>query len=189
MWWLIQRSTNEWSSFGIAEELKKQGIFDPESAALVEVVTPPAIPSNITLDQVLKLKGDAKNGAQLVNRCIMCHQINGLGVEFGPNLDGWGRSQPTDIIAQALIDPSKDIAHGYDGQEIKTKDGVTIHGMILTEGDILIIRSLGGQNQYVAKSRIKSRRKLDTSMMLSATQLGLSAQDVADVVAYLRSGK
>jgi putative heme-binding domain-containing protein len=119
----------------------------------------------------------------------MCHQINGLGVEFGPNLDGWGRGQPTDIIAQALIDPSKDIAHGYDGQEIKTKDGVTIHGMILTEGDILIIRSLGGQNQYVAKSRIQSRKKLDRSMMLSATQLGLSAQEVADVVAYLRGGK
>jgi hypothetical protein len=33
------------------------------------------------------------------------------------------------------------------------------------------------------------RRKLDSSMMLSATQPGLSAQDVADIVAYLRSGK
>ena len=189
MWWLIQRSTNDWSSFGIAEELKKQGIFDPESAKLVEVVTPPAPPSSITLEEVLKLQGDAKNGAQVVTRCVMCHQVNGLGVEFGPNLDGWGRGQPSDIIAQALIDPSKDIAHGYDGQEIKTKDGVTIHGMILTEGEILIIRSLGGQNQYVAKSRIQSRKKLDRSMMLSATQLGLSAQEVADVVAYLRGGK
>jgi len=189
MWWLIKRSTDDWSSFGIAEELKKQGIFDPESAKLVEVVTPPAIPSAITLDEVIKLSGNAKSGAQIVTRCVMCHQVNSLGVEFGPNLDGWGRGQPTDIIAQALIDPSKDIAHGYDGQEIVTKDGVTIHGMILTEGDIVIIRSLGGLNQYVAKSRIKSRRKLDQSMMLSATQLGLSAQDVADVVAYLRGGK
>ncbi|MEZ5383990.1 MAG: c-type cytochrome [Prosthecobacter sp.] len=189
MWWLIKRSTDEWSEFGIAEELKKEGIFDPESSKLVEVVTPPAVPSNITLEEVMKLNGNSKNGAQIVTRCIMCHQINSLGVEFGPNLDGWGRGQPTDIIAQALIDPSKDIAHGYDGQEIVTKDGVTIHGMILTEGDILIIRSLGGMNQYVAKSRIKSRRKLDRSMMLSATQLGLTAQDVADVVAYLRSGK
>jgi hypothetical protein len=44
-------------------------------------------------------------------------------------------------------------------------------------------------NQYIAKSRLKSRAKLTTSMMLSATQLGLSAQDVADIVAYLRGGK
>ena len=189
MWWLIKRSTDEWSTFGIAEELKKAGIFDPDSAKLVTIVTPDGPPSSVRLEDVLKLQGSAKNGRQIVTRCVMCHQINGQGVEFGPNLEGWGRSQPGEIIAQALIEPSKDIAHGYDGQEIITKDGVTIHGMVLTEGEIIIVRSMGGQNQYVAKSRIKSRRKLTHSMMLNATQLGLTAQDVADVVAYLRSGE
>ena len=189
MWWLIKRSTDDWSTFGIAEALKKEGIFDPESAKLLTIVTPAAIPSTVKLEEVLKLQGNAKNGAQLVTRCVMCHQVNGQGVEFGPNLEGWGRSQPGDIIAQALIEPSKDIAHGYEGQEIVTKDGVTIHGMILTEGGIMIIRSMGGQNQYVAKSRVQSRRKLNQSMMLSASQLGLTAQEVADIVAYLRSGK
>ena len=119
----------------------------------------------------------------------MCHQINGQGVEFGPSLDGWGLSQPSEIIAQALIDPSKDIAHGYDGVELILKDGTIIHGMLLTEGDIMIVRSMGGQNQFVPKSRIKTRNKLTRSMMLSAAQLALSAQDVADIVAYLRTGK
>lgn len=188
MWWLIKRSTDDWSTFGIAEELKKEGIFDPESAKLVEIVTPPAVPSTLKAEDVLKLKGDAKNGAQLVTRCVMCHQFNGQGVEFGPNLDGWGRSQPAEIIAQAIIEPSKDIAHGYDGQELKMKDGTAIHGMLLTEGDIMIVRSMGGVNQFVPKSRLQKRQKLDRSMMLSASQLGLSAQDVADIVAYMRGG-
>jgi putative heme-binding domain-containing protein len=88
-----------------------------------------------------------------------------------------------------LIEPSKDIAHGYDGQEFLLKDGTKIHGMLLTEGDIMIVRSMGGVSQYIAKSRLKSRGKLTSSMMLSATQLGLSAQDVADITAYLRAGK
>ena len=172
----------------VAEELKKEGIFDPESAKLVEIVTPPATPGTYQAADVLKLTGNAKNGAQLVTRCVMCHQFNGQGVEFGPNLDGWGRSQPADIITQAILEPSKDIAHGYDGQEIKTKDGATIHGMLLTEGDIMIVRSMGGVNQFVPKSRVQKRGKLDRSMMLSAFQLGLTAQDVADIVAYMRSG-
>lgn len=189
MWWLIKRSTDDWASFGIAEELKKEGIFDPENAKLISIVTPPAVPSAVKLEDVMKLKGDPKNGAQLVTRCVMCHQINGQGVEFGPSLDGWGLSQPSEIIAQALIDPSKDIAHGYDGVEFNLKDGTSIHGMLLTEGNIMIIRSMGGQNQYVPHSRLKNRRKLDRSMMLSATQLGLTTQDVADVVAFLRAGK
>ncbi len=189
MWWLIKRSTDEWNAFGIAEALKKEGIFDPESAKIVEIVTPPVIPSTLKVADVLKLKGNPQNGAQLATRCIMCHQINGQGVEFGPNLDGWGLSQPAEIIAQSLIEPSKDIAHGYDGQELQLKDGTTIHGMLLTEGKIMIVRSMGGQNQFVPQSRVKNRKKLDRSMMLSATQLGFSAQDVADIMAYLRKGK
>lgn len=188
MWWLIKRSTDDWAAHGIAEELKKEGIFDPENAKLTAIVTPPAIPATFSVADVMKLTGNVKNGAQVATRCVMCHQIGGQGVEFGPSLAGWGRSQPAEIIAQALIEPSKDIAHGYEGFELNTKDGIAIHGMILTEGDILIVRSMGGQNQYVAKSRLKNRRKLDHSLMLSAAQLGMSAQDVADLVAWLREG-
>ncbi|HYF34551.1 MAG TPA: dehydrogenase, partial [Prosthecobacter sp.] len=189
MWWLIKRSTEDWSEFGIAAELKAQGIFDPEAAKLVTIETPPAIPSTITVDEVLKLKGDVTKGSSLVVRCVMCHQINNQGVEFGPSLQGWGLSQPSDIVAQAIIEPSKDIAHGFDGVEIVTKDGIKIHGMILAEGDILIVRSMGGQTQFVPKNRIASRKKLDRSMMMSATMLGMTAQDVADLVAYLRQAE
>lgn len=186
--WLIKRSTDEWSAFGIAEELKKQGVFDPEKAKLISIVIPPPVPADKVpkLEDVLKLAGNAKNGASVAVRCVMCHEIN-KGVEFGPALTGWGKSQPTEVITEALINPSKDIAHGYDGQEIVTKDGITIHGMVLAEGDILIVRSIGGQTQFIPKNRIKSRGKLTHSLMISATQLGMTPQEVADVVAFLRT--
>jgi len=189
MWWLINRSTNDWAEFGIAAELKKQGIFDPDAVKLVTIETPPAIPSTIKVDEVMKLKGDVVHGQSLVVRCVMCHQLNGQGVEFGPNLQGWGISQPSEIIAQALIEPSKDIAHGFDGVSITCKDGTKIDGMVLSEGDILIVRSMGGQTQFVAKNKIASRKKMDRSLMMSATMLGMTAQDVADIVAYLRQAE
>jgi putative membrane-bound dehydrogenase-like protein len=189
MWWLIKRSTEDWSEYGIAAELKAQGIFDPDAAKLVTIETPPAIPSSISVAEVLKLKGDVTKGSSLLVRCVMCHQINNQGVEFGPSLQGWGLNQPSGIVAQAIVDPSKDIAHGFDGTEIVTKDGVKIHGMVLAEGDILIVRSMGGVNQFVPKNRIASRKKMDRSMMMSATMLGMTAQDVADLVAYLRQAE
>lgn len=189
MWWLINRSTNDWSAYNIAGELKAQGIFDPDAAKLVTIETPPASPSLVKLEDVTKLTGNAKNGSSLIVRCVMCHQINNQGVEFGPSLQGWGLSQPSDIIAQAILEPSKDIAHGFDGVEIVTKDGIKIHGMVLTDGDVLIVRSMGGQSQFVPKSRIASRKKMDRSLMLSGSQLGLTAQDVADIVAYLRQAE
>ncbi|WP_208300293.1 PVC-type heme-binding CxxCH protein [Prosthecobacter fusiformis] len=189
MWWLINRSTNDWNEYNIAGELKAQGIFDPDAIKLVTIEIPPAGESLVKLEDVLKLKGDAKNGSSLVVRCVMCHQINGQGVEFGPSLQGWGLSQPTDIIAQAIIDPSKDIAHGFDGVEILTKDGLKIHGMVLAEGDVFIVRSMGGQTQFVPRKRIANRTKMTRSLMLSGSQLGLTAQDIADIVAYMRQAE
>jgi putative heme-binding domain-containing protein len=61
--------------------------------------------------------------------------------------------------------------------------------MVLSEGDILIVRSMGGQTQFVAKEKISSRKKMDRSLMMSATMLGMTAQDVADIVAYLRQAE
>lgn len=186
-WWLIKRSTDEWSSFGLPELLKNAGIFDPDSINLVSVSTTeaPPNPSGFDVNAVLALKGDPAKGSTTIQRCYMCHQIDGTGVDFGPNLTGWGKTQPSKVIAEALLEPSKDIAHGFDGVQITTKDGIVIQGLILTDGDIVMIRSLGGQTQYVPKKAIAKREKLQRSMMMSAAQLGLTTQDIADVIAHM----
>jgi putative membrane-bound dehydrogenase-like protein len=188
LWWLIKRSNDEWAEFGLPELLKKEGIFDPESATLVAVSTPeaPANPPGFDVNAVLALKGDSTKGSTTIQRCFMCHQVNGTGVDFGPSLTGWGRTQPPEVIAEALLNPSKDIAHGFDGMELTTKDGLIIQGMILTDGDVVIIRSLGGQTQYIPKKSIAKRQKMTRSMMMSATQLGLTLQDIADLTAYMQ---
>jgi putative membrane-bound dehydrogenase-like protein len=188
LWWLIKRSTDEWAAFGVPELLKKEGLFDPDTATLVAVTTPeaPANPPEFEVAKILALPGDAQRGTTTIQRCYMCHQVDGTGVDFGPNLTGWGRSQPPSVIAEALINPSKDIAHGFDGMEITTKDGLTIQGMVLTDGEIVIVRSLGGQTQYIPRKRIAKRQKMTRSMMLSALQIGLTPQDIADLIAYLQ---
>ncbi len=54
-------------------------------------------------------------------------------------------------------------------------------------GDPLIVQSTGGATQMIPAAKVQSRRALGRSLMLSAEQLGLSAQDVANVVAYLKT--
>ena len=70
---------------------------------------------------------------------------------------------------------------------IKTKDGKTIYGMVVGAGDPLMIQSVGGMLQTVSKSRIASDTKLKTSLMYEPSQLGLDAQKIADIVAWLQS--
>jgi putative heme-binding domain-containing protein len=67
------------------------------------------------------------------------------------------------------------------------KDGTVIHGLPLTSGDPVIVQSMGGTNQMIPAGKIKSRQRLNRSLMLSSEQLGLNAQAVADLVAYLKT--
>ena len=47
--------------------------------------------------------------------------------------------------------------------------------------------SMGGITQIIPGDRVASRRRIPGSLMMSAAQLNLSAQDVADIVAFLRA--
>ena len=95
--------------------------------------------------------------------------------------DVWQR----EVVLRSILDPSAEISNGFDGQAMKLKDGTEIHGLILSSGDPVIVRSTAGVTQIVPADRIESRKPLGRSLMLSADQLGLAPQDVADVLAYL----
>jgi putative heme-binding domain-containing protein len=116
----------------------------------------------------------------------MCHSIGGTGAEFGPALDGWGRGKSAEVVATAIVRPNAEIAHGYEGSEIRTKDGLTIQGVVIKSGDPLMMRSMGGVTQIVPMDRVASVRRRPESLMMGAAQLGLTPQDVADLVAFLR---
>ena len=186
--WLLNRMSNDWKDYDLRPALKAAGIYDPDAIKLREAIMPPAPPNapELSVDDVLKLTGDAGRGQETVSRCQMCHSIGGTGAEFGPALDGWGRGKAADVIATAIVRPSQDIAHGYDGYEIRSKDGVVIQGVLLKEGDPLIMRSMGGVTQIIPLDRVAGRRRLPGSLMMSPGQLGLTPQDVADLVAFLR---
>jgi putative heme-binding domain-containing protein len=187
-WWLLNRMSNDWKDHDLRPALKAAGIYDPEAIELREIVTPkPAADApELAIDEVLKLTGDAARGKNAATRCLMCHAVGGTGAELGPALDGWGRGKSDDVIARAIVRPSAEVAMGYDGMELKTKDGLTIQGLLIKEGDPLMMRSMGGVTQIIPADRVASRRRMSESLMMSATQLALTAQDVADLVAYLK---
>jgi len=189
-WWLFNRRGNDWMHFGLDELMKERGLYDPDKVQLTSVVMPDAAAGASKLPpiaDILKLRGDAKRGQTAVIVCYTCHQIGSQGTEFGPDLTAFGRTQTRETIINAIIDPSAEISHGYEGSRLETKDGITIDGLVLTSGDPVIIKSMGGQVQTVPRNRVKSVQKMERSLMFSAAMLGLDAQTLADIAAYLQS--
>lgn len=188
-WWVNNRKGNLWKPFNVDGILKAMG-QDPANVKLVGVEMPPEPPNAPKLPpaaEIAKLQGDAARGKGLVASCYMCHRIGDTGTDYGPDLTSFGKQQPAEVIIQAIVNPSADVSHGYDGTEIKTKDGITIMGMVLSEGDPVIVKCIGGQTQTIAKSRIASMKKMEKSLMYAPSLMGLNPQSVADITAYLKS--
>ncbi len=192
MWWLFNRMGNNWKEFGVGEVMKKLGLYDPDKVQLVAVEMPP-VPTTASklppIKDILALKGDVARGKTAVVVCYTCHHIGDQGVDFGPDLTTFGKQQTREVILNAIINPSAEISHGYEGSELTGKDGTIIAGMVLANGDPTIIKSMAGQTQTIPRSKIKSVKKMDRSLMFSADMLGLDAQSLADIVAYLQSNE
>ncbi len=188
VWWLMNRKDSDWQDFGVMEALKANGIYDPDTVELVSVVVPEAPESKMPpIEEILELEGNVSRGKALATACYMCHQVDEQGIEFGPTLTGWGKTQTREVIARSIINPSADIAHGYGGTEIVTDNGLTIQGIVISEGDPVIIRSMAGQTQTIPKARIDKRRRMQRSLMMAAENFGFGPADVADLVAYLKT--
>ena len=187
IWWLKNRNEGEWASFGLKPELEKRGLIGKE-AALVEI-TVPAKPEStkFSVAEVMALKGDAARGKIAAGRCIMCHKIGDAGPDYGPALKGFASRQAPEVVAKAIVDPSADISHGFEGSALNLKNGKWIDGHIVADGNPVVIQSTGGVVQRVPKKQIASRKDMDRSLMLGADQLGLTAQDVADIVEWMKT--
>jgi putative heme-binding domain-containing protein len=189
-WWLLNRKGNDWREYDVVAGMKALGLYDPEKVKLVSVEMPPVNPDAPKLPavaEIAKLTGDAKRGENAVAVCYACHKIGKNGTEFGPELTAFGKQQTTPVLVEAIALPSATISHGFEGSEIKTKDGLTITGMVLSSGDPLMIKCMGGLVQTVPRERIESVTRMTKSLMYEPSQLGLTAQTIADIVAYLKS--
>jgi putative heme-binding domain-containing protein len=188
LWWLINYKDSRWADAGVDAELKRRGLFDPDVVEISEVTVPapPATSSLPPIADIVKLRGNARRGATAAAACQMCHRVGGKGVDYAPALDGFASRQTKDVVITAIVNPSNDIAHGYDGTEITLADGRKIHGLVLSGGNPVVVQNTGGVTQLIPAKMIKERKRLGRSLMLSADQLGLSAQQVADIAEYLK---
>jgi putative heme-binding domain-containing protein len=58
---------------------------------------------------------------------------------------------------------------------------------VLSDADPVLIKCMGGSTQNVPRSRIAKMERMKKSLMYPPANLGLDAQRIADIVAWLKS--
>ncbi len=188
-WWLVSKGLDEWTGYGIRSVLKDKGIYDPETIEPLSVVIPPAPITKLpAATELAKRKGDVKQGKLWANSCVACHKIGDVGIEYGPDLRDWVANQGKEAFFNAVIYPSESIAHGFTGKAITLKNGDVIEGMVFSQSDPVVVVSNGGLEQMIPRNLVKSMKTMwGKSLMLSADQLGLQAEHLVDLAAYLET--
>lgn len=179
---------------------KAQASGTPLTAALFERFLPmqerrKRLGNNVDREVLLEMIGDATRGRERFldgqsMQCSLCHRVQGSGRSVGPDMDGIGKQRSRQELLESILDPSKVIDLKYRSHQVLSTAGQLVNGLLVRETDTeMVIRSADGRNHRINKDEIESRRVQAESLMPNGLVADLTAQEVADLLAFLESLK
>lgn len=136
---------------------------------------------------------DFERGRELtaVAQCFKCHRFAGQGGIQGPDLTATSRRfSDTDMLI-AILEPNKEISDQYQATQFLTDNGAITGRVANLSGDTLnIVTNMLAPGDFtnVKVGDILERRPSPVSMMPSGLLDTFTPEEIADLLAYLRSG-
>jgi uncharacterized repeat protein (TIGR03806 family) len=151
--------------------------------------------TSINAAQLLAISGNAERGRDLFFKnatvlCQNCHQIEGKGRKVGPELSHIGKKYNKSQILENLLDPSKVIEEKYVAYVVQTTDGKTRTGVVAERGrDSVTLVDAQGNMETIAFKKIEAFEPQKKSLMPDSLLRDLTAEQAADLLAFLQSLK
>ena len=143
---------------------------------------------------ILSLKGDPARGAKLLHGtrgtiCLTCHQVGSMGRDFGPTFDSIGSRRNKAYLLESLLLPSADIETAYVHYTITTTStGESLSGFIRHhDRSGVLLRDAALQETTTSIANIATMTAGDVSIMPAGLAQAFSDNEIADLLAYLKS--
>jgi putative heme-binding domain-containing protein len=137
----------------------------------------------------LDLKADADRGKAVFKKvCATCHRLENEGVEVGPDLLSALRNKSREQLLADILDPSREVDPRFINYVVVTRAGRSFTGLIAADtGASLTLRRAQKEEDVVLRADIEAIEATTKSVMPEGLEMQLSKQELADVIAYLRS--
>lgn len=123
-------------------------------------------------------------------QCRNCHRLAGIGQSVGPDFDKIASKRSREDLLESLIEPSRRIEPEFQSHSILTADGTTITGLLVARNESgMTVRSADGKLHVVALSDIEASRVLGVSLMPTGLAAEMTADELANLLAFLSSLK
>lgn len=138
----------------------------------------------------LELPTDLERGRQVfTQKCSICHKLGNVGHQVGPDLTSVQNKIPADLLV-AILDPNREAQQSYLSYTVSTLDGQIYSGMIASESTgSLTLRRAEGKEDVILRGQIDQFTSSGLSLMPEGLEKEITPQQVADVIAFIKSLK
>ena len=172
------------------------GTVDVAAITLPATATATAAAAAAAADVTPYLAGDPKKGEKLFfdadsnAGCGKCHAVNGKGGRVGPELTHVAGTRDLKFIVESILEPSKEIASGFESILVITKAGWYVTGIVKqdTAAGVEIVDGQG-RGALVPRAEIREKAPQKTSLMPENFREILTVEEFHDLLAYLQSLK
>jgi len=113
-----------------------------------------------------------------------------MGRDFGPDLTHVGARMDRAAILQSILSPSAIITEGFATSIVTLQDGSVQTGFVIERSDAeLAIKLATGQSMRIPSTSIASEKPIPVSLMPEGLLQGFTAQEAADMLAFLEGLK
>jgi putative membrane-bound dehydrogenase-like protein len=136
----------------------------------------------------LSLTGNpAKGRATFENLCSRCHALGGIGSNVGADLAVVSSRTTTELL-ESILDPAATVEARYVNYQVETDDDRSLSGIVTAEsGAEITVVQPGGKSEVVALKAVTDLRASSLSLMPEGLEQGQTLQDLADLLAFIRS--
>ncbi len=134
----------------------------------------------------LTLDADPTRGRKLFNQhCAVCHKMDGVGHEIGPNLASI-RNRGAETILANVIDPNREVNPQYLNYVLLTQDGRAMTGMVAAEtASSVTLRRAESASDTVLRVNIEELKSTGLSIMPEGMEKSINVQQMADIISFL----
>jgi putative heme-binding domain-containing protein len=121
--------------------------------------------------------------------CSVCHRLENVGTEIGPNLATL-QNRGAESILLNVLDPNREVNPQYVNYILVTTEGRSITGLVAAEtATSVTLKRQENASDTVLRANIDELKSTGQSIMPEGLEKQLAQQALADLIAYLLSVK
>lgn len=138
--------------------------------------------------------GDVLRGQTIFNgtkaACLSCHAIGYVGGQIGPDLSRIGSIRNDRDLLESIVFPNASFVRSYEPMVVATKSGQIHSGVLKKDSAVEVILTSGPDKEVrIPREDVEEMKPGTVSVMPSGLDSQMSKQELADLIAFLKSRK